>query len=117
MITKKIFVIIFLIFIGCSSSIRTSNRFVLSKMYVGKYVNIHYIESDDIYFVTTTMGIFRIKDSLHVPDNALCYIRREYSHYDMHPDIAWQLEHQYFTWNGTEEEYRLKKNLDFRRLK
>jgi hypothetical protein len=114
---KEMLIISLLFVLGCTTLQDTHSNLNLTKMYVGKYVDSEYVESEGHYFVTTTMGIFRVKDSLSVPDSALCYIRRDYSSYDFHPDIAWQMETQYLTWYGTEEEYRLKKNIDFRRVK
>ena len=113
---KKILFILFLFVLGCSK-LNYPSTMTVTKKYVGVYVDTNYIESDDYYFVTTSMGIFKVEDPLDVPMNSFCYIRRELPHYDMHPDLSWQMEHQYFTWSGTEKEYRLKKNIDFRRLK
>lgn len=113
---KKMLFILLLFVLGCSN-LNYPSTMTVTKKYVGVYIDTNYIESEDYYFVTTSMAIFKVKDSLNVPANAFCYIRRELPHYDMHPDIAWQMEHQYLTWSGSEKEYRLKKNIDFRRLR
>ena len=113
---KRILFIVFLFILGCSN-LNYPSTMTVTKKYVGVYVDTSYIEDGDYYFVTTSMGIFKVRDSLSVPFNAFCYIRRELPRYEMHPDLSWQMEHQYFTWSGTEKEYRLKKNIDFRRLR
>ena len=102
-----------------ASCVLTQNTGInITKKYVGEYVSTHELIDEKYCIVTTTMGIFFVKDTtFYVPDSALCYIRRDMCAYDMHPDIAWQMEHQYFTWSDTEKEYRLKKNVDFRRLR
>ena len=113
---KKIVFILFLFVLGCGNLNHTTTMTV-TKKYVGMHVDTNYIESEDYYFVTTSMGIFMVEDSLNIPSNAFCYIRRELPRYDMHPDLSWQMEHQYITWSTTDKEYRLKKNVDFRRLR
>lgn len=91
---------------------------MLTKMYVGKYTETYYPENEKHCVVITDMGIFYVNDTTFiVPQQASCYIRRETGGYDMHPDVKWRLEHQFFTWYGAKEEYKLYRNIDFRILR
>jgi hypothetical protein len=115
---KKFLVFLFLILFACSYNNypQRDSDLIKTKIYVGRYKSIYPSPDGKYCFITTSMGIFRVKDCPDVPDSALCYIRRQLPAYDMHPDIRWQMEKQLFTWNGTEDEYDLKKNIRFDRI-
>jgi hypothetical protein len=114
---KKIFAILLLVTFACTYHSYPERGLALTKIYVGKYESTYPSPDGKYCFITTSMGIFRVEDCPDVPDSALCYVRRIEPAYDMHPDISWQMEKQLFTWNGTEEEYDLKKNIRFDKIR
>ena len=80
-----------------------------TKFYVGKHISSTPVEKGTI--VLTDQIIVKVKDDPQVPDGALCYIRMGYMRGDIHPDIAFHLQKQWFTWNGAENEYLLINNV------
>lgn len=77
-------------------------------IYVGKYEQSY---TDGRHTIVKTSHILlKVRGNISIPDNALCYIKRE-PMYGMHQDIAWKVEYQALTWNGTDKEYRLVKNV------
>ena len=77
-----------------------------TKRYVGLYIT-----STDtggrFTFVRTTDMIIILKDNPTIPERALCYIRIEPCLHDLHPEIADQLSPRYFSWAGSEREYKV----------
>ena len=113
---KKLISILFILLFACSyeNFPQRDTDLIKTKIYVGKYESIYPSLDGKHCYITTSMGIFKVKECPDIPDSALCYVRRQLPAYDMHPDIRWQMEKQLFTWNGTEEEFQLRKNIRFK---
>lgn len=78
--------------------------------YVGKYLNSAIM--DGIAYIETTDALIRLEslpDS--IPEGALCYVRVDLGLYNMHPDLERELHREYFTWHGTDKEYKMRKNI------
>jgi len=80
---------------------------VKTKRYVGTY------QEGKENIIVTSHAIIHLKDSVHVPDSAWCYVRVEPCLYDYHPDIARRLERHYFSWRGSEKEYLMENRIKF----
>ena len=99
-------VIIKALLLGCSSSKVAENRLYKTKIYAGYYIKSTYYDSK-YTTVLTSEGLFRLRDNPDIPDSTWCYIRVEPTAYDVHPDIRRKLEPVFFTWNGTDREYKV----------
>jgi len=104
---KKIWILLLMVFLSCAVTSRVQEGvFYKTRIYAGFYTASTSI--DDTYtMVQTSYGIFKIKLNPEIPDSALCYIRLEYPSYDFHPDIAKQMTTKYFTWEGSDLEYKI----------
>ena len=93
--------------VGCASVQRMpEGKFIKTKTYVGRYETSYQID-DKFTFITTSMGIFKIKSNPDIPDSSLCYVRLEYPKYDLHPDIREQMTAKYISWVGSDKEYMI----------
>jgi len=102
---KKLFLLVLIFILSCTSVQKMpEGQFIKTKVYVGRYETSHQID-DKFTFVTTTMGIFKIKSNPDIPDSSWCYIRLEYPKYDFHPDIREQMTAKYISWTGSDKEY------------
>ena len=108
---KKLFLLILIIMVGCVSSQKMpEGKIIKTKIYVGKYTSSHQVD-DKFTFVTTTMGMFKLKHNPDIPDSALCYVRLQPPSYDFHPDIREQMTAKYISWPGSEKEYMIYNNV------
>lgn len=106
---KRLSPILLILLMGCaSSSYMQENILVKTRIYTGRFVQS--VAIDEKYsYVETTESAFKIKGHPQIPKGAWCYVRIERCRHDVTRDIAKRLEHWYFTWNGTDKEYRIKK--------
>ena len=98
------------IFSSCASDkYLVEEEIYKTKLYIGRYVASHPLTKSTQ--IETDQAFFTVTGAPDVPENALCYIRvvRDFR---FHPDIRWRLNEQYFTWEGTTEEFRLTRNLN-----
>ena len=106
---KKILIslLVFLV-ISCASSSRVVKEgiFYKTKTYIGVYEE-SVIFRDPFVNVQTSKYIVTLKENPEIPKGAWCYIRLEFPKWDMHPDLEWQMTTKYFTWAGSEREYRI----------
>jgi len=104
---KKILILLFVFIFGCAVTSNVQEGvFYKTRVYAGLYTNSTQID-DKYTMVETSYGIFKLKLNPNIPDSALCYVRIEYSHYNFHPDIAEQMIVRYFTWEGSDLEYKI----------
>lgn len=106
---KKILIYLSMVlFLSCASSSQVVREDVLikTKIYVGNYLESALMREDYVN-ILTSQGIFIIKENPEIPDSSWCYIRIEYSSYDFHPDIEYQMSPKFFTWVGANKEYRI----------
>ena len=109
---RKIWILLFILFLGCTVTSKVKEGvFYKTRVYAGFYADSTPID-DKFTIIETTYGIFKLKMNPEIPDSALCYIRIEYSSYDFHPDIAEQMAVRYFTWEGSDLEYKIYNNID-----
>ena len=94
---------------SCSNGVYPEGVIIKTKHYVGQYITSHSYKGYTC--IETSQGIFTIKDSLSVPENTPCYVRIKLHRYDIHPDLKWQLEPQYLSFNNIEGEFRLLDNV------
>ena len=99
---------IILLSFSCVSSSKMIKEDVLykTKTYVGKYEGTWKF-NEKFYNIQTSEFIFTLKEDPNIPEGALCYMRLDPIPWDMHPDIAIELTPKYFSWNGSEREYRI----------
>ena len=103
-------IIILIVLCSCTHKVYKEEQLVKTKVYVGKYE--YGVQYDREYRVITTDLIIILHDNPYVDSAALCYIiRKPFYEWQIHPDIAWQMEGQWFTWLGTNDKYRLKRNI------
>ena len=104
---RKIIFILLMALMGCTVTSKVQEGvFYKTRVYAGLYTESTVID-DKFTMVETSYGIFKLKLNPEIPDSALCYIRIEYSSYDFHPDIAAQMAVRYFTWEGSDLEYKI----------
>jgi len=104
---KKIIFILFVLFLGCTVTSKVQEGvFYKTRVYAGIYAESTPI-NETYTMIETSQGIFKLKLNPEIPDSASCYIRIEYSSYDFHPDIAEQMAVRYFTWEGSDLEYKI----------
>lgn len=102
-----ILIVVLIFMLGCSSSNHlTETGLTKSKVYVGMYTG-SIIVNDKYTFIMTSQGMFKIKDNPLIPDSTWCYVRIQETSWDMHPDIAKQMQINFFTWKGSDREYRV----------
>lgn len=53
-------------------------------------------------------GSVELVGNVIVPEGVPGYVRTEPCYWDVHPDIRVRLERKYFSWNGSEKEYKIK---------
>jgi hypothetical protein len=104
---KLFYILLFFIIFGCkATSNHQENVFIKTKIYVGNY-DSSYVINDKFTYITTTMGLFKIKGNPIIKDNSKCYINIEYPTTEMHPEILEQMKTLYFSWNGSEKKYKV----------
>jgi len=101
---KKYLILFLLVLYSCSSGTKIEQ----TKYYVGKY-ETSFVDGKHTKILTSD-AIVTIKGDPNIPEGSICYIRVAPMSYDMHPDIAWRMEEQYFSWVGSEE-YKIAKNI------
>lgn len=106
---KPLLFITLLITYSCAVQYPREGKLYVTKHYVGNYVRS--FEHENRVMIETTECVFSIKSNPDIRPGAWCYIRIDPCRYDYHPDIARQLEGQFFSWTGSDKEYRLLKNL------
>jgi len=115
---KKILIyLLMMVLLSCVSSSQVVKEDVLykTKTYVGYYLEKSPMRADYVN-ILTSYGIFTIKDNPEIPDSSWCYIRMESPSYDFHPDIEYQMSPKYFTWAGSEKEYRVYNDADLKKF-
>ena len=103
------FIIPLILFNSCAQNkYLVEEEIYKTRVYVGKFVDSH--PDSKKTQIETEEAIFSIKGDPDIPNGAWCYIRivRDFR---FHPDIRWRMNEQYFTWEGTSDEFRLTKNL------
>jgi hypothetical protein len=102
---KTLFLLTVTLFYSCNPGNRIAEGEIYkTRIYVGKYIS-----SYPLYACTsiqTTMLVFTIKENPEIPDSALCYIRIKPGT-ERYPNIAYTLQRQCFSWNGSDKEYNL----------
>jgi len=108
----KIIIILFLILGSCVSSQKVREGVIYkTRIYVGYYLKS--APYDDNYTtVLTSQGIFRLKENPEIPDSAWCYIRIEPTRFDVDDIIAEKLSPKFFSWNGSDKEYKVFNKID-----
>lgn len=106
---KKLSPILLIFLLGCASSnYMQEDVLVKTKIYTGKFVQS--VAIDEKYsYVETTQSAFKVKGHPQIPKGAWCYVRIELCLQDVTKNIAERMERWYFTWNGTDKEYRIKR--------
>ena len=115
---KKILTyLLMLILLSCASSSQVVQEDVLhkTKIYVGYYIESAPLMVDNVN-ILTSRGIFTIRENPEIPDSSWCYVRIETPSYDFHPDIEYQLSPKFFTWAGSEKEYRIYNGDDLKKF-
>lgn len=102
-------ILLILLLIGCaSSSYIKEDDLVKTRIYVGNFTRS--VTVDEKYsYVYTTQAAFRVKGHPEIVEGTWCYIRIERCMQDVTRSIAKKLEVWYFTWNGTDKEYKIKR--------
>ena len=101
--------ILLVLIYSCSRIFYPEPQLEKIKIYMGKYERS--IQAKDYTAIQTSHVIILLKENPDIPVGVWCYIKRKPCRYPMHPDIAWQIERQFFTWQGSDKEYRLHKNI------
>ena len=107
---KTLIIISLFVLCSCSRSLYPDEALIKTKIYVGSYEQ-SYI-NDGVCYIQTDNAVILLKEIPNIPLGSWCYIRRETNN-RFHPDVARKLEHQYFSFNGSEKEYRVMSNIRF----
>lgn len=106
---NSILLILLILLMGCASSNYIKEDFLIkTRVYVGKFTKLVIIDKKYSY-VYTTQAAFKVKGHPKVKEGTWCYVRIEPCWQDVTRRIAKKLEVWYFTWDGTDQEYRIKK--------
>lgn len=103
--------LLLLIFLVSSCVVPTHTELIVTTVYVGKFIESLYANGHTQ--IVTDQITVSVRGNIIVPEGAHCYVKRNLSNYDMHPDIAWQLEKQKFFWVGSDK-YRIIRNIHFK---
>jgi len=106
---KSVKIGLLLLITSCSVTYPIEDKLYITKHYIGNYVSSY--QHENKVMIQTTQCVFSIRNNPDIPEGAWCYVRVCPCRYDYHPQIARQLEGQFFSWTGSEKEYRLLKNL------
>jgi len=82
-------------------------------VYIGRVVQTRYFEKENRTKILTEQAFPQVKGKIEIPDSAHCYIRVIHCHRDIHPYIKQQLQQQYFSYAGSNKEFRVIKNKIF----
>ena len=104
-----------LVLSGCVSTSGIEEGVIYkTKIFVGYSLKVS--QSEDFTHILTSEGYFRIKErDIEISDSTWCYIRLLPCRHDMHPDIAEQMCRKYFTWIGTDKEYRIDNKIKLKK--
>jgi len=118
---KNILLALTFLFLGCST-LAPIQKGIIRKttIYAGRLIKYEHRVSVQVFLgglrtnryttvVLTDSCFVDIKGYIEIPDSVLCYIRIEPCRRNVHRFIARRLEPWYFTWLGTNEEYRIIK--------
>jgi len=119
--SKQIILLLIGLMLVCSCTVMNNTSLTKTRQYIGLYESSYPVEKEYMYgsavkytLIKTSYGLFKVKGKTeNIPNNAWCYIRIEPA-YGFHSDLAWQIEGQFFTWEGTEKEYKLIENQNIR---
>lgn len=109
---RIIYCLLCLILFSCSNELFPEGQFVKTRIYIGNYISSTPV-NEKYTRVMTTQVIMVVRGEPDIRIDALCYVNIKKHSYDFHPDIRWQLEAQYFNWEGGNEKFMLKKNINF----
>lgn len=95
---------------GCKTyqtvPVRHEEQLRITKRYIGQ---VAYTEQRGKYtLVVCGFQSIELCGQVSVPAFVYGYVRTEPCYWDVHPDIKKRLEHKYFTWRGSDKEYKIK---------
>jgi len=99
---------ILIVYSSCTPYYYERESVVKTKIYVGKFEKSTYID-DKYSYVKTTQAVYKVKGHPQVEIGSWCYIRIELCRQDVTREMQDRMATWYFTWDGTFEEYKVKR--------
>jgi hypothetical protein len=106
---KLLIPILLLFLIGCRSSFvpnQYENQLVITKKYYGQV--LHTRQEKNYTLVVMQDCFCELVGQVIVPEGSHGYIRTVPVYVDVHPEIRERLQRKYFSWTGSEKEYKIK---------
>ena len=98
--------LILMVLSSCASPMRIQEDVMYkTREYCGEFVSISAEKWN--YEVQTTEAIFHVKDSVSVPKGVRCYFKLIEERVPGSASMVWVV---YFTWDGTDQNYRVCQN-------
>jgi hypothetical protein len=108
--TRFLIILSLILLTGCRTyqivPVRFENQLVITKKYCGQV--LHTKQEKKSTLVVMQFGYCELIGQVIIPEGSHGYIRTVPVYVDVHPDIRARLQKKYFSWIGSEKEYKIK---------